>query len=77
MPFSCRLLFGFEYATIHGLRHSFDTYIYGKTKDIVGIQRVLGHADSRTTEKFYVHTQIALIQNISNDIVNVDTPLVN
>lgn len=63
-----------EDVTIHGLRHSFGTYIYGKTKDIIGIQRVMGHADSRTTERFYAHTQLDLIQNISNafDIVTLD-----
>ncbi|MBU5331676.1 site-specific integrase [Anaerocolumna aminovalerica] len=55
-----------EKATIHGLRHTFGTYVYGKTKDLVGIQRTLGHSDSRTTEKFYVHTQIELLKSISN-----------
>jgi integrase/recombinase XerD len=55
-----------EDATIHGLRHSFGTYVYGQTKDIVGVQRVMGHTDSRTTEKYYVHTQLDMIRNISN-----------
>jgi len=55
-----------ENATIHGLRHSFGTYVYSQTKDIVGVQRVMGQTDSRTTEKYYVHTQLDMIRNISN-----------
>ena len=53
-------------ATIHGLRHSFGTYLYHKTKDIISIQRVMGHTDCRTTEKYYIHTQLSSIYALSN-----------
>ncbi|WP_034376376.1 tyrosine-type recombinase/integrase, partial [Helicobacter suis] len=45
----------FKSAGLHMLRHSFGSYIYGETKDLVLTQHVLGHSSIETT-KIYIHT---------------------
>jgi len=44
--------------TPHQFRHSYGTLVYEKTKDIVGVQRALGHSSVATTESMYVHHQL-------------------
>ena len=39
----------------HAFRHSYGTLKYAETKDIVGVQRAMGHASVSTTESLYVH----------------------
>ncbi|MDJ0577039.1 MAG: tyrosine-type recombinase/integrase [Xenococcaceae cyanobacterium MO_234.B1] len=44
----------------HALRHTFATQVYGKTKDLLLVQRTLGHANPRTTAKYaHVNNDIA------------------
>lgn len=40
----------------HDLRHTFGSWIYGKTKDLRMTQELLGHADSKTTQG-YTHVE--------------------
>lgn len=40
---------------LHLLRHSFGSYVYGKTKDILLTQQSLGHASIESTQ-VYIHT---------------------
>ncbi len=44
----------------HALRHTFATQVYGKTKDLLLVQRSLGHANPRTTAK-YAHVNDDLV----------------
>jgi len=39
---------------IYSLRHTFATRLYGKTKDLEALRRILGHADLKTVMR-YVH----------------------
>lgn len=36
----------------HDLRHTFGSWVYGKTKDLRVTQELLGHADSKTTQGY-------------------------
>jgi site-specific recombinase XerD len=47
----------------HVLRHTFATRYYHKHKDLAGLQRLLGHADIRTTMR-YVHVTDDLHDNV-------------
>lgn len=39
----------------HALRHTYGSYHYFHNKDIVFLAKLMGHASTSTTEKFYVH----------------------
>jgi len=41
----------------HTLRHSYATYVYGKTKDLKGVQDLLGH-ESMNTTSIYAHISV-------------------
>lgn len=43
-----------ESVGLHMLRHSFASYVYGESKDIVLVQNLLGHSSVETTQ-IYVH----------------------
>lgn len=45
----------FKVAGMHMLRHSFGSYVYSKTKDLILTSKTLGHESIETT-KIYVHT---------------------
>lgn len=38
--------------TAHCLRHAFATDLYAQTRDLVVVAEVLGHASTRTTERY-------------------------
>jgi integrase len=41
--------------TLHGLRHTFASLVYGRTKDMLAVSRALGHASPSTTANIYAH----------------------
>jgi integrase len=41
-----------EELTAHSFRHYLATYLLGRTADLAAVQRILGHADPRTTERY-------------------------
>ncbi len=44
----------------HALRHTYATQVYAATKDLLLVQRSLGHANPRTTAKYaHVNNDIA------------------
>jgi site-specific recombinase XerD len=47
----------------HVLRHTFATRYYHRHRDLAGLQRLLGHADIRTTMR-YVHVTDDLHANV-------------
>ncbi|PAF52954.1 hypothetical protein BKH42_08540 [Helicobacter sp. 13S00482-2] len=55
-----------EIAGLHMLRHSFASYIYQNTKDIILTQNLLGHSSIETT-RIYVHATI----NFSEQVLNL------
>lgn len=46
----------------HGLRHTFATNLYGRTRDILMVQRALGHANVETTTR-YAHMSTDTLQD--------------
>lgn len=48
-------------------RHTTATYLYGATKDLVGLQKLLGHEDINTT-KIYVHALEAASSELIDSI---------
>jgi integrase/recombinase XerD len=52
---------------MHMLRHSFATHLLEKCRDVVFIQKLLGHNDLRTTLR-YLHVT-------NKDLVNILSPI--
>lgn len=52
-----------KYIGLHMLRHSFASYIYQNTKDLILIQNLLGHTSVEVT-KIYVHNTIDFSQQV-------------
>ncbi|PAF49632.1 hypothetical protein BKH41_01830 [Helicobacter sp. 12S02232-10] len=50
---------------LHMLRHSFGSYIYGETKDLILTQNALGHSNIETT-KIYIHTNNDYCRQVAN-----------
>ncbi len=42
--------------TLHGLRHRFATTVYQKTRDLIVVQQLLGHASVATTQRYLAFT---------------------
>jgi integrase/recombinase XerD len=51
----------------HSLRHTFATAVYTETRDLAGLQMLLGHADIRTT-MVYVHLNPASALQTTNEL---------
>lgn len=54
-------------ATVHTLRHCFATHLLESGVDIRYIQKLLGHASSKTTE-IYTHVSNRALQNIKSPL---------
>lgn len=41
-----------SYGSLYSLRHTFATWFYDATKDLVALKEVLGHSDLRTVRRY-------------------------
>jgi integrase len=48
--------------SVHELRHTFGTLLYEKKIDLRIIQKIMGHADLKTTSEIYIHDNIDYIK---------------
>ena len=58
---------GIEDFRFHDLRHTFATYALVRSKDIRGVQEILGHRNIQTTQK-YTHVLAREKLNIVNGV---------
>lgn len=59
---------GLEGVTPHVLRHSVATWLDEAGTDLRRVAGVLGHSDSRTTERVYVHRRAELLREAVNQL---------
>lgn len=59
--------------TMHQLRHRFATLAYAVDRDVLTVQRLLGHASPATTER-YVQTPDDALRALVDAVARLDTP---
>lgn len=69
---ACRLA-GFKYCTFHTLRHTYASTLVMNDVPLVAVARNLGHANTRTCQKFYLH----LSQSYLATSIREKTPKLN
>lgn len=57
-------------ATVHAYRKTFASILYKKTKDILMVSKLLGHANTTVTVKYYLVDDIEDMQYTYNIVVN-------
>lgn len=61
--------------TLHTLRHRFATKAYSANRDLIAVQRLLGHSSVATTQRYAAHPQDALWMAVSAaDLNNTSSP---
>lgn len=60
---------GLPHARYHDLRHTFSCRAIENGMDILTLSGLLGHADVRTTEQFYLHPRLAAMRRAMQTIV--------